>query len=69
MRKRIQAALLLIVGAQSAFASETITYSYDALGRMVATGRSGSVNSGQQTIYAYDKADNRTNVTTTGASH
>lgn len=55
--------------AAPAYAAETITYSYDAHGRLVTVVHSGTVNNGQQTVYSHDPADNRTNVTTTGASH
>lgn len=67
--RKLLAALLALGAAQAAFADETITYTYDALGRVVVVARSGQVNNGQQTTYTYDAADNRTNVTTTGASH
>ncbi len=46
-----------------ALAAETITYSYDALGRLVQVTHSGTVNNGVQSSYGYDPADNRTNVT------
>ena len=52
--------------AAAAMASETITYTYDARGRLTKVARSGTVNSGVSTSYSYDKADNRTNRTTTG---
>ena len=61
------AIVLLALGATSAQAAETITYTYDAKGRLVKVVRSGTVNNGVQTEYTHDKADNRTNVTTTGA--
>lgn len=48
-------------------AAETITYTYDAKGRLVRVVRAGAVNSGIATSYARDKADNRVNVKTTGA--
>jgi hypothetical protein len=48
-------------------AAETITYSYDAKGRLVKVERSGSVNNNVKAEYAHDKADNRTNVTVTGS--
>lgn len=51
--------------ATAADAAETITYTYDARGRLVAVSRAGTVNDGTATTYAYDKADNRTTVTTT----
>ena len=53
--------------AVAAMAAETITYSSDARGRLVRVKHSGSVNSNVDTNYTYDKADNRTNKTTTGA--
>lgn len=53
--------------APAASAAETITYVYDARGRLVQVTHSGSVNNGVQTTYTYDKTENRTNVTTTGA--
>ena len=46
-----------------ALAAETITYIYDAHGRVVKVERSGSVNNGVKAEYTHDKADNRTNVT------
>jgi YD repeat-containing protein len=51
----------------SALATETVTYSYDARGRLVAVKHSGTANNNVQVNYAYDKADNRTNKTVTGA--
>jgi hypothetical protein len=50
-----------------AFAAETITYTYDAKGRLVKVERSGSVNHGVKAEYKHDKADNRSNVTVTGS--
>ena len=50
-----------------ASAAETITYTYDARGRLIKVVHSGTVNNNVQTTYTHDKADNRTNVTTTGA--
>jgi YD repeat-containing protein len=51
----------------AADATETITYSYDARGRLVQVSHSGTVNNGVTTTYTYDHANNRTNKTTTGA--
>jgi YD repeat-containing protein len=51
--------------ASVASATETITYTYDARGRLIKVVHSGSVNTNNQACYQYDKADNRTNVTTT----
>lgn len=57
---------LLLLGA-AAYAAETITYTYDARGRLVRVAHSGTVNNGVATTYSYDRANNRTNKTTTGA--
>ncbi|MDP9421337.1 MAG: hypothetical protein M3Q19_00630 [Pseudomonadota bacterium] len=43
-------------------ASETVEYTYDALGRLVKVSRSGSVNNGASACYSYDEAANRSNV-------
>jgi len=59
------AAALLVAGA--AQATETVSYTYDAKGRLVQVVHSGSVNNGVNTQYTHDKADNRTKVKTTGA--
>lgn len=58
---------VLVAGATAALAAETIAYSYDARGRLVRIQSSGSVNNNVATNYSYDKADNRTNRTVTGA--
>jgi len=56
---------LAAIGAATvvaASAPETITYKYDARGRLVKVERSGGVNNNVKAEYKYDKADNRTNV-------
>ena len=58
--------VLLILGA-SAYAAETITYKYDARGRVIQVSHSGTVNNNVVTNYAYDKADNRKTKSTSGA--
>ena len=60
MRRFLLLSILLSVPASAA---ETIFYAYDARGRLVSVGRSGTVNDGIQAHYSYDKADNRANVT------
>jgi YD repeat-containing protein len=55
------------VVASTAWASETITYSYDARGRLVTVNHSGSVNANVVSNYSYDHADNRTNKNVSGA--
>ncbi len=59
------AAIGLVMSSPS-LASETVTYTYDSLGRLVRVVRTGSVNNGQQVNYDHDKADNRVRVTVTG---
>ena len=69
MRYALATALIMSSLVSPAFAAETITYTYDVHGRLVKVVHSGTVNNGQQTVYTHDDADNRTNVTTTGAPH
>lgn len=64
MRAFFVLALLL---STTADAAETITYTYDARGRLKQVARTGTVNNGVTTGYTIDKADNRTNKTTTGS--
>jgi hypothetical protein len=60
-------AMILPLAMGTAQASETITYTYDVYGRLVAVQNSGTVNNGQNVSVAYDAAGNRTNYTVTGA--
>ena len=53
----------------AAWASETITYSYNGRGMMNQVSRSGDVNNNVVTKYQYDDSDNRTNVKTTGSTN
>jgi hypothetical protein len=45
--------------AGAAQAGETVTYSYDSLGRLTATSSSGTVNNGATSAIGYDSAGNR----------
>jgi len=63
--ERVLIALSIAALAATAMASETITYSYDARGRLVQVKHSGSVNNNVTANYQYDKGDNRTNVNVT----
>lgn len=58
-------AAALIGGTASA--NETITYTYDAKGRVVKVERAGTVNNNVKSEYTYDKADNRKTSKVTGA--
>ena len=60
-------AALAAAAAAAALASETLTYSYDARGRLVRVDHSGSVNNNAVANYSYDKADNRTLKNVSGA--
>ena len=63
--RQVMAGLAVLVGTQTA-ASETITYSYDAKGRLVKVMHTGTVNDGKVVEYTHDPADNRTRVKSTG---
>ena len=63
----LAAAGIALVAVAAAQASETLTYSYDARGRLVRVQHNGSVNANVVTSYGYDKADNRTLKNVTGA--
>jgi hypothetical protein len=57
-------AFSLVTGA---FCTETITYIYDAKGRLVRVVRTGTVNNNVTTEYMHDKANNRKTVVTTNS--
>lgn len=63
---KVLAGAAVLASAAAAVASETVTYTYDSRGRLTKVVRSGTVNAGVSTSYSYDKADNRTNRTTSG---
>jgi len=66
-RVLVGAALLAIAQATTpAGATETITYSYDELGRLISSSSSGTVNNNQTVAISYDAADNRSNFAVTG---
>ena len=67
MRALVALLVIVLLGA-AAYASETITYQYDARGRLVQVSHSGSANNNVVSNYSYDKADNRNVVTTNGVS-
>lgn len=65
---KVGGAFLLSVVASSAMAAETITYEYDALGRLKRVTHAGTINDGMSSSYTYDNANNRTNITVSGAA-
>ena len=68
MYKLVACALFALVAMPyPSSATETITYTYDAKGRLTTVVRTGTVNNNVQTLYTHDKANNRKNVTTTGS--
>ncbi len=62
-------AAVTVVVPSASHAGETITYKYDAKGRLIKAERTGTVNNGITTEYTHDKADNRTRLKTTGSSN
>lgn len=66
MRYRFLVAAVLF--AAPVFAAETVTYTYDALGRLTVSASNGSVNNGVQGSLSYDPAGNRTNYAVAGAA-
>jgi len=54
---------MALMCASAISATETVTYSYDAQGRLVQSVISGSVNNGQSSSTSFDAANNRTNYT------
>lgn len=67
VRKRLFMMSAPLLFANAASATETVSYTYDAKGRLVKVQRTGTVNNNITTTYTHDKADNRSNVKTTGA--
>ena len=68
MPLRFVVAFLAFCGLSSAvLAAETITYTYDAKGRLLKVVHTGTVNNNLQTTYIHDKTDNRKNTATTGS--
>jgi len=63
---KLMLAGFVLVGVP-AVASETTTYTYDALGRLVTTSVSGGPTNGLSTTTQFDPAGNRTNYQVTGA--
>ena len=59
--------LSMVIGGAENSGPKTVTFTYDVLGRLVATSTEGSVNGGLQTQTSYDPAGNRTNHTVSGA--
>lgn len=49
-----------VCAASLAFASQTVTYTYDALGRLVGSQTQGGSGSGTTQIFKFDAAGNRT---------
>lgn len=65
--RRTLLAIAFVAAMPGASATETITYTYDAKGRLVKVERSGTVNSNVKVEYSHDKSNNRTNVKVTGS--
>jgi YD repeat-containing protein len=63
----LTAACALGLAAGAASASETVTYGYDALGRLTSVTRAGGPSAAYPIITSYDPAGNRTNYTVANA--
>ena len=61
------AAAIAVSAVVPALATETVTYSYDARGRLVKVVRTGTVNNNVTVEYTHDKADNRTRLKVTNS--
>jgi hypothetical protein len=55
------------VPLSGAGATETVTYTYDALGRLTNSSTAGTVNNGLSATINYDAADNRTSYAVAGS--
>jgi hypothetical protein len=53
--------------APVAYASSTVSYAYDARGRLIAVTLSGGAHSGASIQYTYDTGNNRVRKLVTGA--
>lgn len=62
------AAIAVLCLAGRSEASDTVTYTYDAKGRLVRVQHSGGPAAGVDTQYTYDKAGNRQRVLVTGGA-
>ena len=52
-------ALLALILGKVAGSAETVTYTYDAKGRLIKVVHTGTVNNNLTTDYTHDKANNR----------
>ena len=70
MRKNIRCRLLISTALLSlpaiAAATETVVYTYDALGRLTGSATTGTVNGGVQTSTSFDPAGNRAGYSVSG---
>lgn len=55
----------LLVPFSGALGQETVTYTFDALGRLIKVGKVGGTVGSVEAVYDYDRAGNRTNVSVT----
>lgn len=59
MRASVLTIALTVASPEAASAGETINYTYDSLGRLVAAKSTGTVNNGEVASYCYDGTGNR----------
>jgi YD repeat-containing protein len=59
LRSAIGLGLMAGLASGTAYAAETVTYKYDALGRLITKSSTGSVNTNKKVTVCYDAAGNR----------
>ena len=64
---QLAVAAAVVLAAVAADSAETITYTYDAKGRLKLVEHAGSVNNNVVANYTFDAADSRKNIKVTGA--
>lgn len=67
LRSRVSALVCVGLVTTTAVANESTVYTYDALGRLIATSITGGPGNGRQVSTGFDPADNRSNYTVSGA--
>ena len=59
LKSSVFAIVIAGIGHQAVIAGETISYTYDSLGRLIAAKSTGTVNNNQVASFCYDSAGNR----------
>lgn len=62
MKVKLPLVVMALALPIAAHAAETTTYKYDAKGRLIEVKQTGGPANNATSVYSYDAADNRTNV-------